>query len=311
MGPVKCECGAKRGGGAAIAVRLDKFSITNLNVVIPTGLEVVWGMLKPRVISGKITKIISCFFYSPPRSRKRSALVDHITLTLQKLMSTHPGAGIVISGDRNSLDIPTLLNIEPSLRQLVKKCTLGLKVLDVILSNLGKFYDEPIIVKPIFPDNPNKGVPSDHSGVVASPHTDPNIPHLRYKVTKIIRPLPESLISLFGDKLANQDWTSLDECQSSTLMVDDFQKSLEALVSNTFPEKSITIYPDDKPWFTEKLRKLKRERQRLYSKGRMNPKYLDCKSKFDELVKIEICKYKDKFIAEVREGKRGSAYSGL
>ena len=94
-------------------------------------------------------------------------------------------------------------------------------------------------------------------------------------------------------------------------MVDDFQKSLEALVSNTFPEKSITIYPDDKPWFTEKLRKLKRERQRLYSKGRMNPKYLDCKSKFDELVKIEICKYKDKFIAEVREGKRGSAYSGL
>ena len=83
--------GAKRGGGAAIAVRLDKFSIKKINVVIPSGLEVVWGMLKPRVISGKITKIISCCFYSPPRSRKRSALVDHITLTLQQLMTAHPG----------------------------------------------------------------------------------------------------------------------------------------------------------------------------------------------------------------------------
>ena len=91
-------------------------------------------------------------------------------------------------------------------------------------------------------------------------------------------------------------------------MVDNFEKSMEAMVSTTFPEKKITIYPDDKPWFTEKLRKLKRERQRLFSKGRMNPKYLECKSKFDELVKIEIPKYKDKLISEVREGKRGSAY---
>ena len=41
--------GAKRGGGAAIAVRLESFSITKLNISIPKGLEVVWGMLKPLV----------------------------------------------------------------------------------------------------------------------------------------------------------------------------------------------------------------------------------------------------------------------
>ena len=34
--------GAKRGGGAAIAVRLDTFSISKLNISIPNGLEVVW-----------------------------------------------------------------------------------------------------------------------------------------------------------------------------------------------------------------------------------------------------------------------------
>ena len=57
--------GAKRGGGAAIAFRMDKFSITKLNVSIPRGLEVVRVILKPKLINGRITKIISCCFYSP------------------------------------------------------------------------------------------------------------------------------------------------------------------------------------------------------------------------------------------------------
>ena len=165
--------GAKRGGGAAIAVRLDKFLITKLNILIPNGLEVVWGLLKPKEISGQITKIISCCFYSPPRSKKRSALVDHITLTLQNLLSIHPNAGILISGDRNSLEIPTLLNIEPSLRQLVKQPTKGFKILDIIISNLQRFYDEPVIVPPIQPDNLNKGSPSDHNGVFVTPPYKP------------------------------------------------------------------------------------------------------------------------------------------
>ena len=299
------------GGGAAIAVRSDSFTITKLNVPIPKGLEVVWGMLKPKVISGKITKILSCCFYSPPRSKSRSTLVDHISLTLQQLLSAHPNAGILISGDRNSLDIPTLLNIDPSLRQLVKKPTRGLRILDIILSNLERFYDEPLIVPPILPDNPNKGVPSDHSGVVATPHTNPSQPHLRSKIVKTIRPLPESLITVFGHKLENEDWTNLDQVQSSSDMVDIFQKMLDDFVVSTFPEKTIQIYPDDKPWFTEKLRKLKRERQRLYNKGGKNQKYLDCQKQFDDLAKIEISKYKEKIINEVKDGKRGSAYAGL
>ena len=54
--------GAKRGGGAAIAVRLDKFGISKLNILIPKGLEVVWGLLKPKVASGKISKIFPAVF---------------------------------------------------------------------------------------------------------------------------------------------------------------------------------------------------------------------------------------------------------
>ena len=78
--------GAQRGGGAAIAVRQEKFTIAKLNIPLPRSAEVVWGLLKAKVVSGKITTIIVCCFYSPPRSRKNNVLIDHLTVTLQSLL---------------------------------------------------------------------------------------------------------------------------------------------------------------------------------------------------------------------------------
>ena len=123
--------------------------------------------------------------------------------------------------------------------------------------------------------------------------------------------MPEALSEVFGQKLEIESWANLNDFQSSSEMVETFQIMLHDLVTSTFPEKTVKFYAEDKPWFTEKLRQLKRERQRLYKKGRNNQKYLDCKKKFDELQLVEIAKYRNKIIAEVKDGKRGSAYSGL
>ena len=78
--------GPQRGGGAAIAVRTKKFNITKLNIHIPKPIEVVWGLLRPKMVSGKISVIIACCFYSPPRSRKNPTPLEHITNTLQSLL---------------------------------------------------------------------------------------------------------------------------------------------------------------------------------------------------------------------------------
>ena len=50
--------GAQRGGGAAIAVRLEKFNISKLNIPLPRAVEVVWGLLKPKIVTGNISTII-------------------------------------------------------------------------------------------------------------------------------------------------------------------------------------------------------------------------------------------------------------
>ena len=59
--------GTRRGGGAAIVVNTEKFSISKLNIPIQSGLEIVWGLMRPKEITGKITRIIVCCFYCPPK----------------------------------------------------------------------------------------------------------------------------------------------------------------------------------------------------------------------------------------------------
>ena len=87
------------------------------------------------------------------------------------MFQKYPNAGVIIAGDRNNLLIEKLLLIDRSLRQIVTKNTRKDKCLDVILTNMGKFYNKPIICPPIKPDNINQGIPSDHKVPVAIPKT--------------------------------------------------------------------------------------------------------------------------------------------
>ena len=103
----------KRGGGVALAVNLERFSISKLNVHIPKKVEAIWALARPKIYNKKLKSIIICCFYSPPNLRSNPCLVNHLTLALNNLMNIHKGAGIIIVGDRNNIDISTLLSKEP------------------------------------------------------------------------------------------------------------------------------------------------------------------------------------------------------
>ena len=254
----------QRGGGAAIAVSLSKFRITKINVCIPNSVEAVWGILKPVQPSGPITEIICCCFYSRPQAKKNMKLIDHLTVNFQSLLTSHPRAGVILSGDRNLIDIPLLLSIDPSFRQIVKLPTRGPKILDVIVTNLASFYNDPQILPAIKPDNPCKGVPSDHSGVIATPNRAAGKPPIRQKETKQIRPISESGLQLFGQYFVKQSWEFLDNFENPTEMAENFESVISAYTDNFFPPKTIFVTPYDKPYFTEELRKMKCQRQRYY-----------------------------------------------
>ena len=231
--------GIKRGGGAAIVVNTEKFSISKLNVETPTSLEVVWGLLRPLETSGKISKILVCCFYCPPRSRRKRALIEHLTLTLQTLLTSHQNAGIIISGDRNDLGIDKLLSIDPSLNQVVNSATRGSKVLDVILTNMKTFYQDPEIVPAIPVDDPSKGgVPSDHYGVVMAPRNCAGRPSVRSKVCKTVRPISSSAINNIGQVLVDEKWDFMDSSMSPTALTEVFEYYTGEIVNIFCPEKN-------------------------------------------------------------------------
>ena len=136
----------KRGGGAAIVVDMEKFSLEELDVLIPHNLEIVWGIMRPKSnLSSGLKEIIAVSFYCPPQSTNKSKLLDHILMTVHMLLSKYPNAGLIIGADKNDLNITSLISGIPRVRQIVSLATHKDKILDIILTNLHQFYQIPTI----------------------------------------------------------------------------------------------------------------------------------------------------------------------
>ena len=72
-----------KGGRPAVIVNKKRFKVenlTNTQVSIPWGVEVVWVALTPLNVNNasKIQKVIVASIYSKPGSRKKTLLLDHI-----------------------------------------------------------------------------------------------------------------------------------------------------------------------------------------------------------------------------------------
>ena len=300
-----------KGGGAAIIVNVEKFSVEKIEISIPNKLEVVWGLLKPKVGTCKLKNIIVCSFYSPPKSRKNTKLADHLISTLHMLSTKYPESGIILGGDKNSMDISPLLNCGLRLKQVVDKSTINGKILDVLIMNLSKYYNSPIIAPPICPDNPDYGKPSDHSVPICSPHTNPHTQPLRTWKYHTYRPLPDSSVRRLGQWITAETWGELSQCQSATELASKFEQILKINLDKYCPLKKIKVSSQDKPYFNSELKKLHRLKSREYIKKGKTDKYKALKHEFDKKLKIAAQKYLDKNVEELKDIHPGRAYKTL
>ena len=303
---------SKRGGGAAIVANMRKFSLEKLPIIIPHNLEVVWGLLRPKRENGAIREIIVAALYSPPHSKKNSKLLDHLLSTTHYLLSVYPRAGLVIGGDKNDLKLSSLLSGIPRLRQIVTKYTHGRKILDVLMTNMSPLYGEPEIVPAVPPDNPQVGVPSDHSTVVATPLTQDSVGRSRDYVARTYRPLPQSGILEFGEWICSEDWLGISDQDNPTQQVDSFENIINTKLDSILPKKCVKINPNlDKPFFTAELKKLDRQVKREYRKNFRSEKYFRLKECYDKKYKKAATDYLEKNVRSLKEEDYGKAYQSL
>ena len=191
----------KRGGGVAILVNTKRFSITKINILVPSKLEVVWGLLRPKVLSKNaiFKEYIFAGIYSPPNYKKNNALQTHLITTMHHLLTLHPQAAYCIGGDRNSLSLQPILAALPHCKQAVTKNTYKDKILDVLMWNMSQYFCIPFITKAVEPDNKLTHVPSDHDCAVAVPLAGAGTgARTREYTVKRNRPLPDSGIREMG-----------------------------------------------------------------------------------------------------------------
>ena len=309
----------EKGGRPAIIANASKYEIENLTntvIKIPWGVEIVWAVLTPKNVTrnSEVKKIVVAAVYCKPRSRKKTLLLDHIAQVYNLMCSKYKnGLHWIICGDTNDLRLDPILALSPNMKQVVESHTRmnPPRLLDPIITTLSKYYQVPQVLPPLDPDPNCGGKPSDHLMVVFTPINTIN--RKCANITKQIKFRPLSDIGMYKMEqwLKNENWNEVLQAECADVKASTLQNLLMTKFKDFFPEKVRVISNNDQPFFTNKLKRLKRKKIREYQKHRQSIKWKQLETKYQhELSKAKKDFYK-KRIKALRKGKPGKWYSEL
>ena len=134
-------------------------------------MEATWALITPKIHDNFDVKHIAVASIYYAKRTRRKDFIDHICEAYNVLLARYgQGLHFIIAGDYNRLDIRPILNLSPSLSQLVTIPTRTNPdtTLDKIISTLGK-YLPPTSLPPLDNDVEGIGKPSDHLIIVMRP----------------------------------------------------------------------------------------------------------------------------------------------
>ena len=196
--------------------------------------------------------------YHPPLA-DNNVLQDYLIATLDNLLSENPDAGIMLLADFNHFDYKTLCHIS-SLKQIAKKRTQQSALLDLILTNVHKWYNEPEILPAI-------GL-SDHQSVLFTPATVTKLPNKVIKKS-VRKSKPSSTVSL-KRFVTSMDWSHLYRLPSCQDKCDNFYNLLLLGLDTFLPINKVKVHCRDKPWMTLDLKRLIFDREQALATGNRN-----------------------------------------
>ena len=282
-----------RGGKPALFINQNRFHIKPLNpepITVPDGVEAVWALLTPKNIkpSNQFSHIaVASIYYTGPKSTKKEELFDHISEAYHSLMTKY-GSGLqfqfIIAGDTNRLNLRPILNLSPSLKQMVQTPTRlnPDAILDPVITTMHKLYLPPVTKPPINNDEEKKGKPSDHLVVLMYPVKSAIDFPSRQKRLVEIRPLPQSGINKMGVWIQDQTWEEIFRSNDINEKAEIFQNIILKKLDEYLPTRIAKFTSDDKPWVTQEIKKLDRLCKREFFKKQKSQKWLKLREKFRE-----------------------------
>ena len=184
--------------------------------------------------------------YCKPGSKKKTVLLNHIAEVYQLLNRKYKrGLHWMLAGDFNDLKIQPILDISPSLKQVVTQPTRfnPPAILDKIITSLHSHYQVPE-VKP--PDKTGK--PSDHSIVEMKPITVINNKPARSTTEVTYRPITEQGMQQMQEWLDSKELINSSHEENPHYMAEEIMKVLSEKTDNFFPTKTRKIRSDNQPF---------------------------------------------------------------
>ena len=139
-----------------------------------------------------------------PPTADDEQMINYLINTLSEIESSMPNAAIILAGDFNRLNTAQI-TIQFHLKQLVKFPTRGERTLDLILTNLNKFYQAPT-------KDPPFGL-SDHYTVSITPGNRKKSYNAKRVVRVRVRDKRPISRQALGRFLSNIDWLVLENVE--------------------------------------------------------------------------------------------------
>ena len=306
-----------RGGKPVLVISEKDYFITQLCpdiITVPPKVEAVWALVTPKSGGSRanIKHIAVCSYYYTEKTKRRD-FIDHISEAFNILCAKYsPGIQFIMAGDTNRLNIQSILNLSPNLRQVVKVPTRHNPdaILDTIITTLGSYYQAPYTLAPLDSDSTYSGKPSDHQIVVWRPISALE-PQKRNRKTITFRPLPESGLNSFGAWVKMQNWEEVYGATTAHEKAEKLQQMLFENLDKYLPTKTIKICSEDQAWFTTELKKLDRRCKREYSKHKKSEKWMNLYKLFSEKCSEAKQKYQKGIVQDLKLSKPGQWHQKL
>ena len=105
--------------------------------------EVLWVKLRPKRLPRGFSSLIAGLVYHPHwTATENDCMRDHLFQSLLLAESRFPNCTLIVAGDFNRLDVKSIQR-HFRLKQIVKKPTRKNAILDLVLTNMHGFYDDP------------------------------------------------------------------------------------------------------------------------------------------------------------------------
>ena len=168
---------------------------------------------------------------------------------------------IILGGDINRKDISNAMSDFPDICQSNYAPTRGDACLDIAFSN--EVNLNPTLWPPL---ETKEGIKSDHLCVIFSGKIERE--RNFHWVKKVARKHTEAALEEYGRRLQEADWDALLPPGSHPdQLVESFQEWNTRVTDELFPLKTIRCRSNEDPWITDGIRKLSKQKRRVYKRA--------------------------------------------